>query len=134
MNLRMSTIAALLAIGFVAGFAASSVAGMLSHAPEDRASVSLEDHRFGVNIIETKQAPRWYSFRGVFRRTVTLSDGARHDIELRPVLFPGEKTPYLKFIDNGKVVTHLGMGGSSSLDDGLMVSVSDLGGDRIATH
>lgn len=128
MNLRMSKTAAVLAVGFVAGFGASTIAGVLAHPREDVAS--LENRRFGVTILEVKQSLGSDTFRGGYRRTVTLSNGQRHDIELRPVMFPGLPTPSLKFLDNGEVVTNIGAGGSSRLDDGLMVSVLDLGGDQ----
>lgn len=117
--------AALLAVGFVAGLAVPAVQKMLTQPAPD--AVIPAKRRYAVFIDEMKQSIVSFDHqRGDYRKTVTLSNGSAHTVELKPTCFYNQMV--LEYRHNGRRVTYLPFdGGSSTGDDGLRVSSMDMG-------
>jgi hypothetical protein len=66
-------------------------------------------------------------FTGVYKKTVTLSDGTSCDIELTPTIYEGQKMVKAQFPGNNdpKYYNYIGLNGSAQRGR-LMVKVSDL--------
>lgn len=83
---------------------------------------------FQVSIYEIRQnfvVCEW--FTGVYKRTVTLSDGTPCDIELTPTIYDGRKLVKAQFPDNNDphYYNYIGLNGSAQRGS-LMVQLRDL--------
>ncbi len=83
---------------------------------------------FHVNIYEIQQTFAFgEEFVGVYRKTVTLSDGTVCDIELTPTIYDGQKLVKARFPskEDPRYYNYLGLIGAAQRGR-LMVQVSDL--------
>jgi hypothetical protein len=83
---------------------------------------------FHVYIYEVQQSfAVGEQFTGVYRRTVTLSDGTSCDIELTPTIYDGQKCVKAQFPGHNdpRYYNYIGLNGSSQRGK-LRVEVSDL--------
>lgn len=83
---------------------------------------------FQVSVYEIQQSfAEGEQFTGVYKKTVTLSDGTSCDIELTPTIYDGEKCVKAQFPSNDDphYYNYIGLNGAARRGR-LMVQVSDL--------
>jgi hypothetical protein len=96
-------------------------------AKSDAANEMLR-RQFHVSIHEIRQNFAVFEpFTGVYKKTVTLSDGTVCDVELTPTIFEGEKVVKAQFPSGNdlRYYNYIGLNGSAQRGP-LMVQVSDL--------
>ncbi|HEX7815838.1 hypothetical protein [Dyella sp.] len=112
----------LIAMGFIAGVAAVMLTSVLAQAP-------AADSKYIVSIDEVKQ--RFVDgdlISGSYTRTVTLSDGSRHEITLTPTTRNGMQVVEVKDkLANGQVSQSYMWPNATQVNGALMINIKDVG-------